>query len=175
MARPKPTRPTPTRESGRPNTQETLDHFLDGLSPETPPGRAAEADAAHVAGELLRRQLTEIGADATVIVARVSLALREPARATEKPRWDAAAGRLCWRGVVVREFRDDAANQSAVLAAFEKAGWPPRIPDPLPRRTVTNAKRRRWWTVQALNRGMLSGTIRFASDGVGGFRWDIVA
>ncbi len=173
MSRPKPTRPSPAGHGRRPNTQETLDHFLHGLEPEPAAGRPADVDAAHVAGELLRQELTRVGADATVIAARVSVALRGPAT-TEKPRWNAAARQLWWAERVVRHFRNDAANQAAVLAAFEKAGWPPRIPDPLPKMGVRKAKRRRWRTVEALNNGVLPGTIHFRCDGIGGFQWDVV-
>ena len=92
--------------------------------------------------------------------------------APAKPRWDAATGELWWLGAVVRSFRDDAVNQRAVLAAFEKAGGPRRIPDPLPAKGRRNAKKRRWQTVQSLKRGMPPETVRFSADGIGGFRWD---
>jgi hypothetical protein len=178
MSRPNSAQPAPSEDSRRLSTRETLDHFMDGLAPEPLAGLpqgvrvAAGVDLPRAAGQLLRQMLPQ--ADAAGIVVRVSAILRvRPA--TEKPRWHADTKELRWLGVVVRSFRDDAVNQSAVLAAFEKAGWPPGIPDPLPARVVTNAKRRRWQTVQSLNRGMLAGTIRFSADGVGGFHWEAVA
>ena len=178
MSRPDPAEPSPERRGRRRNTQETLGHFLSGLAAEQTPGRPAGlrpgtgVDAPRMAGQLLRQSLSE--GEAAVVVARVAAILRAPMTTAEKPHWNASTQELWWMGVVTRCFRDDAVNQCAVLAAFEEAGWPPRIPDPLPRNRRGNAKRRRWQTIQSLNRGLSPHTLRFAADGVGGFRWEAI-
>jgi hypothetical protein len=74
---------------------------------------------------------------------------------------------------VIRRFRGDAANQRAVLDAFEARGWPARIDDPLPRGSRVRPKVRRRETVKALNAGLAPRSIRFFSDGRGlGIRWE---
>ena len=55
------------------------------------------------------------------------------ARMSARPRWMPGAQELFWKGRVVRRFRYDADNQALLLAAFEAAGWPGRIEDPLRR------------------------------------------
>jgi hypothetical protein len=167
-------RPTPGVADHPLTTQETLDHFLKGFAPKPPPGRPAgvrlapDLDIAFVAGVLLRQTLP--GAEAVRIVGRVTAVLRSPA--AERPRWDADIGELRWLSRLVRSFRRDAANQRAVLAAFEVAGWPSRILDPLAKRFRKKTKERRWETVKGLNRGLPTGTICFFSDGSGGIRWE---
>lgn len=93
---------------------------------------------------------------------------------SERPTWLPAVQELWWRGRVVKCFRHDAHNQTAILDAFQKAGWPDRIDDPLPRVGARKWKARRRETVRCLNRGLTPGTIRFRSDGVGGVRWEVV-
>jgi hypothetical protein len=156
-----------------------LEHFLEGFTPEPaprlPPGvqLAPGVDAALVAGMLLRQVLR--GGEGVVIVGRVEAALRAPASPKDRPRWDADARELHWGGKVIRWFRGDAANQCAVLAAFEAAGWPRCIQDPLPRLHRGLSKVRRWETLKSLNRGLPLQTIRFRSNGAGdGIRWDLV-
>ncbi|MBU4272473.1 MAG: hypothetical protein KKE86_05040 [Planctomycetes bacterium] len=91
------------------------------------------------------------------------------------PRWDATRRELTVDGQVIKRFRVPAANQEAVLAAFEEEGWPPRIFDPLPPRADQESKRRLNETVKALNRSRLARIIRFAGDGTGeGVLWEWV-
>ena len=66
----------------------------------------------------------------------------------ERPLWLPAAQELWWRGRIVKCFRRDADNQTEVLAAFQKAGWPRRLEDPLPRVAGRNGKVCRRETVQ---------------------------
>ena len=62
-------------------------------------------------------------------------------------------------------YRHVAFNQCAVLAAFEAAGWPPRVEDALYRATGKKSKKRRRNTIKSLNQ-MLRGTpIRFCATG----------
>ena len=88
------------------------------------------------------------------------------------PRWDRASGGLLWGGVLVKRFRHDAANQAAVLDAFEAPGLASvrRRPPPALRRAERKARLRE--TVRGLNRRLAAGTIRFHSGGSGGeIRW----
>jgi hypothetical protein len=92
-----------------------------------------------------------------------------------KPRWARAERQLWWQGVQVKRWRHDAANQTAVLEAFEACGWPPSIPNPLPRGAGRDLKARRRETIRGLNVGLAAGTIRFYADGRGdGIRWAAV-
>ena len=89
----------------------------------------------------------------------------------EKPRWDREARELTWGGMLVREVKrpHHAKNIVAILDAFERAGWPPRIDDPL-RRHSSDERRRR--DVESLNKRLLRPAMRFACDGTGtGFLW----
>src|SRR5262245_50015043 len=54
-----------------------------------------------------------------------------PLKAGRGPRYDEARRQLWLDGVLVKAFRQPAASQMAVLAAFEAAGWPGVIDDPL--------------------------------------------
>jgi hypothetical protein len=74
---------------------------------------------------------------------------------------------------VVKELLRDAPTQEAILAAFEAAGWPGRIADPLPEDRAVDAKQRLRDTVKNLQRGVAPRTIRFRADGRGrGVRWE---
>ena len=77
---------------------------------------------------------------------------------------------------MAKRFRRDAANQGAVLDAFEAQGWPVFIADPLERLAGLDAKARLRETVRCLNRRLAAGTIRFHSGGSeDGVRWAVVA
>ena len=91
-----------------------------------------------------------------------------PAIAT--PAWDGFS--LTWQGEVVKRLRGDATNQRCVLDAFQGAGWPPTIPDPLPHKCGCNAKKRRRDTVESLNGGQAQPRIHFHADGHAGIRWE---
>jgi hypothetical protein len=93
------------------------------------------------------------------------------------PYWDAANRRL-WLGThLVKEFRQPAPHQTALLDVFHEEGWASgRIDDPLPRAQdegEKEAKRRLHETIKNLNRGLEPGTIRFRGDGTGqGIVWE---
>jgi hypothetical protein len=97
-------------------------------------------------------------------------------RTAERPRWEAPARELSWKGRVIKQLRHIAGNQSALLEAFEAAGWPRRIENPLPHLAKRNAKKCRKETIKSLNLGLAAGTIRFRADGTGGgICWEPVA
>jgi hypothetical protein len=97
-----------------------------------------------------------------------------PART--RPRWDGQARELAWKGRLIKWLRHIACNQTAVLDAFEAAGWPRNIDNPLPRMTQRNAKKCRIETIKSLKLGLVSETIRFRADGTGGgICWEPVA
>ncbi|QDV34108.1 hypothetical protein [Tautonia plasticadhaerens] len=48
-----------------------------------------------------------------------------------RPRWDVGTRRLVVGGVAWEAFSREAENQCAILDAFERAGWPESIPNPL--------------------------------------------
>lgn len=92
---------------------------------------------------------------------------------TTKPVWDRARQRLTFHGILVKHFRQPAANQSLLLETFEEEGWPVRIDDPLPQAGVVCPKRRLHDTILALNRNQHRRLIRFHGDGSGeGVRWE---
>jgi hypothetical protein len=170
---------------------EVLARFVGGFEAERASGRRAErgdsadaavrallaggrpgAEQAELVGRLARRVLRAAGSAAFL---RVEEALTAAA-AAGAPRWEPAAHQLWWGGVVVKGFRHDAANQEAVLDAFQAAAWSPCIDDPLPRVLGLNTKVRRRETIRGLNHGLAAGTIRFASNGTGtGVRWFVMA
>jgi hypothetical protein len=90
----------------------------------------------------------------------------------DSPHWDALGRRLCWQGLLVKEYRQPAGNQELILAALEEEGWPPRIDDPLPQARGHDPKVRLRAAVKALNGHQLHRLIRFRCDGTGeGVGW----
>lgn len=92
------------------------------------------------------------------------------------PRWD-AVGRLLWFGRrLVKRFVVPATNQDVVLAAFQDAGWPEVIDDPLPRTPGIDARVRLHNTIKHLNHCHECRLIRFGGSCDGrGVRWRRVA
>jgi hypothetical protein len=79
-----------------------------------------------------------------------------------KPSWHKVLGTLRYRGEIVREVKAEATNVRLILDAFEEAGWPDEIFDPLP---PTEAKAPRRRAVETLNKDLR--LIRFYSTGNG--------
>jgi hypothetical protein len=97
------------------------------------------------------------------------------ARRLETPRWDRRAMELWWRGVCVRRYRHDAANQRAVLNAFQAQEWRRRLVKPLPRVSGINVKVQLRWTIRGLNEGQNPKCVRFCGDGTGlGVCWEAI-
>ena len=91
------------------------------------------------------------------------------------PTWDSDRQQLRVGRIVVKEFKVPAANQQAVLAAFQEESWTPRIDDPLPPSPNQDSKRRLHSTINCLNRNQKRPLIRFLGDGSGeGVRWEFI-
>lgn len=91
------------------------------------------------------------------------------------PVWDSDRQTLRLGDSVVKLFKTPAANQEAILSAFEEEGWPARIDDPLPPQHGQDPKSRLHDTINALNRNQKRRLIRFLGDGRGqGVRWELV-
>jgi len=96
------------------------------------------------------------------------------------PQWDADARRLWLDGVLLKEFRQPAQNQTALLDAIEAHGWAGgHVSNPLPREpgeSESEAQERLHDTIKHLNQALPAGTIRFRGDGSGhGIWWEYVA
>jgi hypothetical protein len=88
-----------------------------------------------------------------------------------KPFWDGVLRKLWFRGVLVKEFRQPAANQERVLDAFQAANWADWIPDPLDPSEEVDCQDRLHNTVKRLNR-QTNGLLHFSCDGRAcGIRW----
>ncbi len=93
-----------------------------------------------------------------------------------RPLWDAARRELWLGPQLVKRFKQPAANQELVLAAFQEEGWPPRIFDPLPPVEGQDGKRRLHSTINNLNRGHEHWLLRFQGGGDGiSICWQLVA
>jgi len=104
-------------------------------------------------------------------------ARREAAERRPLPYWDVDERRLWLGATLLKEFRQPAQNQTALLEAFQARGWVERrVKEPLPREpreTEAEAQERLHETIKSLNRGMPPGSIHFRGDGSGcGVWWD---
>jgi hypothetical protein len=99
----------------------------------------------------------------------------EPA-ANERPRWDAQYRRLFLGNILLKEFRQPALNQTAVLDAFQRRGWAVKyLTNPLVSGRGKPKRKDRTQlleTIKALNHDMPAGTIRFRSKGGLGVWWE---
>lgn len=84
-----------------------------------------------------------------------------------RPRWDAVRRELWCGETLIKRFRRAAPNQERVLIAFEEAGWPEAIDDPLPQEDGVLASERLWQTIKQLNRTIKPPLIHFGGDGTG--------
>ena len=111
---------------------------------------------------------------------------RQPATASSPPReaaenssallpsFDSTTRVLKYNGKVVKRYRWAAKNQEALLAAFEAAGWPQRLPNPFQDDDKVDAKTRLHDTIKCLNRQRVNNLIRFRGDGSGmGVKWEL--
>jgi hypothetical protein len=71
----------------------------------------------------------------------------------QRPVWDETRRELRVGKVVVKRFKQPAANQQLVLRVLEEEDWPSRIDDPLPPEQEQNSMRRLNKTISNLNRG----------------------
>jgi len=103
----------------------------------------------------------------------------ETACSASLPRWDGDLKQVWLGSCMLKEYRQPAPNQIAILDAFQAHAWAlRRIDDPIPpffNGDKIAAKQRLHETIKNLNRSLLKGTIRFHGDGTGtGVRWDPV-
>jgi hypothetical protein len=90
------------------------------------------------------------------------------------PRWDGTRRALFLGNTVVKVFRQPAACQEMILAAFEEEGWPWRVDDPLPPLGERDPKQRLHHTIKNLNRNRAVRLINFHGDGTGcGVGWSL--
>lgn len=87
--------------------------------------------------------------------------------AAAHPSWDRHHRVLKFGEEVVKSFRVPAANQEAILWAFEAAGWPPCIADPLNGDAEQEPRQRLAYAIKALNRSQVHKRLRFFGDGTG--------
>jgi len=88
------------------------------------------------------------------------------------PSWDDQTRILRLGPHIVKRFTQPAPDQEAILAAFEEAGWPRKIDDPLPPKGKIGPKQRLRATIRGLNGHQKKKVIRFFGDGTGeGICW----
>jgi hypothetical protein len=119
-----------------------------------------------------RRRATD-ARDSSVLNRRRLVAESNGHPGTLTPTWDSDRQQLRVGRVIVKEFKVPAANQEAILAAFQEEGWVPRIDDPLAPQLNQDSKRRLHDTINSLNRNQKHPLLRFLGDGKGeGIRWE---
>jgi hypothetical protein len=86
--------------------------------------------------------------------------------------WDPERRELWFRGKLVKKYRQPAPHQCRILAAFQEAGWPRRIDDPLPGGSSESARKQRVAdAVRLLNDNPY---LLFERDGTGeGILWSV--
>jgi len=84
-----------------------------------------------------------------------------------RPSWDAECRELWFQGQLIKRYRVPAPNQETVLAAFQAAGWPRVIDDPLLEDTDQDRKQHLSHAIRALNRRHRVCLLRFHGDGTG--------
>ncbi|BBO35583.1 hypothetical protein [Lacipirellula parvula] len=101
-----------------------------------------------------------------------------PSLTTPQPhiiQWDTNSRQLHMNGKLVKRFKWPAANQEALLNAFQEEHWPQRIDDPLPPQTDQDPKRRLADTIKCLNRKQINRLLQFHGDGTGeGVIWEVI-
>ena len=116
---------------------------------------------------------TEAEAEAVQCLALVGLPCPN---AQQRPHYDRELRVLSLGGKVVKRFREPAANQELVLAAFEELGWPERIDDPIPPHDGVDPRECLHSTIERLNRNQFCNGIKFSGDGTGkGVSWEATA
>jgi len=88
----------------------------------------------------------------------------EDEQAKPRPRWDEENQELWYGQVVCRRFRRAAENQTAILRAFEAAGWPKRVLDPLETGPENAHRQQTSDAVYALNKAIMQIRFELAGD-----------
>lgn len=133
-------------------------------------------------GELARQVLVSRGADVSRAISQLPpVHLSGSGRANgvgaagpQKPTWDRDWRQLRLGSHIVKEFKVPAMNQEIILAVFEEELWPPKIDDPLPRKSELDPQRRLHDTINSLNRRQRHRLLHFSADGLAqGIRWEL--
>jgi hypothetical protein len=93
-----------------------------------------------------------------------------PARDSEDrpllvPRWDARCRELWYGELLLKRFVKAAPIQELLLAAFERAGWPLCMADPLPEHPGVSPEERLHNALRRLNASLVIRVIQFIRDG----------
>ncbi len=99
-----------------------------------------------------------------------------PSPSQRRPQWvgfEGGGGELRLAGELLKRVRHDSLGQRRVLEAFERAGWPEWIPNPMLGRSGTNRKKALRDAIWNLNEGQNPLRVRFRVHD-GGVCWEIV-
>ena len=139
----------------------------------TPTSNACIVEIAHALGFINGTQRESL-LDALGASTRSGLASGGRGRSTAAtPHWNNDTKKLSYQNQTVRKVvrPKQAYNIVTILNAFQDAGWPHRIDDPLVGRKPSDDTRRR--DISNLNKGLRKGLLKFACDGNGtGFVWN---
>jgi hypothetical protein len=116
--------------------------------------------------------LTDAGLTLARTVASPPPATGPALETSAKPRWDAKAQQLTFAGRLVKTYRQPAANQGLILAAFEEESWPSCIDDPLPFEAEIDPPKRLQDTVRRLNEQPLPVLLFHANGSGEGVCWE---
>jgi hypothetical protein len=105
--------------------------------------------------------------------ARRSTARRSTSARRQVPVWREGRGQLFWGDRLVKHFRQPAANQRAILHAFQEQGWPEDgISNPLPDDPFMDRQEQFHDAIKALNQNQRGGQVlRFHGGGTGEQVW----
>lgn len=70
----------------------------------------------------------------------------------DTPQWDAAEGKLYWRGMAIAQLATHAYTERELLGEFERRGWESPIDNPIARDPIGDATQARRSAVKNLNR-----------------------
>jgi hypothetical protein len=85
-----------------------------------------------------------------------------------RQRWDGAQRQLTCDGLLVKHLRVPAANQEAILEAFELEGWPAGgIDNPLPPKSGGDSKEQLHGAIARLNGAQINRLLHFRGNGTG--------
>lgn len=92
------------------------------------------------------------------------------------PHYDEELRRLTVGGQLIKKYHEPSPNQIAILIAFEEAGWPAVMDDPIPSRPGVDPKRRLRDAVAALNgHHKIKSIMRFHAENDGeAVSWELL-
>jgi len=124
---------------------------------------------------VLTKQGAEVASNSAAVEATSETGNRSKEEGTDLlPSWD---GRVfSYDGAVLKMFRRHAPAQERILDAFQQAGWPEWLADPLERRGEEHSVKHLRDEVRLLNRTQKPWRVRFDTDPQWlGVRWTVVA